>query len=196
MPPAYTSAVSKNVTPASNEFLTSASASFWPSPPIDCHMPLLSPNVIVPRQTSDTSKPVRPSFLYRIVLLLPGFSPCQRATVAAIAPKSIESSNESSLAGSACTVTATACAADDGLVPRRCEATPPSARGCQAPNSTTAWPSLMPSADVLQRYAECAPAGAAAFCMLPFETAPGFTAIAIDIVRSSIVALATSSIIG
>src|SRR5687768_18251985 len=75
MPPAYTSAVSKNVTPASNEFLTSASASFWPSPPIDCHMPLLSPNVIVPRQTSDTSKPVRPSFLYRIVLPFPASVP-------------------------------------------------------------------------------------------------------------------------
>src|SRR5687768_10505373 len=136
------------------------------------------------------------SFPSRLQSLQYADTRCQRATVAAIAPKSIEPSNESSLVGSACTVTATACAADDEMVPRRCEATPPSARGCQAPSSTTAWPSLTPSADVLQRYAECAPAGAAAFCILPFETTPGFTAIAIDIVRSSIVALATSSIIG
>lgn len=41
-----------------------------------------------------------------------------RTTVAAIAPKSIDVSSESSLAGSASTVTATACAAADDAVPR------------------------------------------------------------------------------
>ena len=47
--------------------------------------------------------------------------------------------------------------------------------------------------DVVQRYAECAPAGACDFFISTFEMPPGFTEIAIDIVRSCIVALATDS---
>src|ERR1700712_2204761 len=56
-------------TPASSEVPTSESTSLVPSLPIASQKPL-PPNVIVPRQSSETNKPVLPSGLYRMGIFL------------------------------------------------------------------------------------------------------------------------------
>src|SRR5580692_7173653 len=63
-PLVYTSAVSTKFTPASKELLSNWSARSWPTPEICFQMPSPAANVIVPRQISETRRPVGPSVLY------------------------------------------------------------------------------------------------------------------------------------
>src|SRR6476646_2816099 len=55
------SAVSKKLMPLSIDVLTSSSASAWPTAPRPLTGPLPSPNVMVPKQSLETRRPVSPS---------------------------------------------------------------------------------------------------------------------------------------
>src|SRR6202140_4684540 len=59
------------LTPAASAREMILSTSVWPREPMAFHMPAsaLPPNVMVPRQISDTNMPVLPSWLYFIVCL-------------------------------------------------------------------------------------------------------------------------------
>src|SRR6185437_5476532 len=74
-PSEYTLAVSMKLTPASKAALICACASATPNVPTTSQRPF-PPYVMVPRQISETYKPVRPSTRYRMCTLLsvPGVS--------------------------------------------------------------------------------------------------------------------------
>src|ERR1700732_4244810 len=61
------SAVSKKLIPPSIDVLTSSSAPAWPTALMALKIPLPSPNVMVPKQSFETRRPVLPSVAYSMV---------------------------------------------------------------------------------------------------------------------------------